>query len=63
MMRPLLPCVGSLIRSDVPILFDKGNKTVTDDKRLEVNRRICEECENKKEYYVCHGKKIQNLPN
>lgn len=44
------------------ILFDKGYITVTDDKRVEVSRRIREEYENGREYYAYHGKQLQNLP-
>jgi len=36
--------------------------TVTDDKRVEVSRRIRKEYENGKEYYAYPGKILQNLP-
>jgi len=59
---PNLTKNGLLLRSDMHILFDKGYLTVTDDKRVEVSRRIREKYENGKEYYAYHGKKLQNLP-
>ena len=59
---PNLTKNGLLLRSDMHILFDKGYMTVSDDKRVEVSRRIREEYENGKEYYAYHGKKHQNLP-
>ena len=59
---PNLTKNGLLLRSDMHILFDKGYMTVSDDKRVEVSRRIREEYENGKEYYAYHGKKLQNLP-
>ena len=59
---PNLTKNGLLLRSDMHILFDKGYMTVSDDKRVEVSRRIREKYENGKEYYAYHGKKLQNLP-
>jgi len=59
---PNLTRNGLLLRSDMHILFDKCYLTVTDDKHVEVSRRIREEYENGKEYYAYHGKKLQNLP-
>jgi len=59
---PNLTKNGLLLRSDMHILFDKGYMTISDDKRVEVSRRIREEYENGKEYYAYHGKKHQNLP-
>jgi HNH endonuclease len=50
---------GILLREDVHTLFDRGYLTVTPECRIEVSRRIKEEFENGKEYYVLQGKPIQ----
>lgn len=59
---PNLTKNGLLLRSDMHILFDKGYITITGDHHLEVSRRIREEFENGREYYVYHGKEVKNLP-
>jgi putative restriction endonuclease len=47
---------GLLLRRDLHVLFDRGYVTVTPDYRFEVSRRIREEFENGRDYYVLHGK-------
>jgi len=53
---------GLLLRSDLHILFDRGYVTVTPQRRIEVSRRIREEFENGRDYYVFHGKELRILP-
>ncbi len=53
---------GLLLRSDLHILFDRGYVTVTPKHRIEVSRRIREEFENGRDYYVFHGKELRILP-
>ena len=50
---------GLLLRSDLHTLFDRGYVTVTPDYRVEVSRRIREEFENGRDYYVLQGKPIR----
>jgi putative restriction endonuclease len=49
---------GLLLRSDLHTLFDRGYMTVTPELRLEVSRRIREEFDNGRDYYVLHGRRI-----
>jgi putative restriction endonuclease len=49
---------GLLLRRDIHSLFDAGYVTVTPDLRFEVSRRIREEFNNGKHYYVLHGRAI-----
>lgn len=53
---------GLLLRSDLHILFDRGYVTVTPDLRVEVSRRIKEEFENGKDYYVYSGRRLAVVP-
>ncbi len=53
---------GLLLRSDLHILFDRGYITVTPDKHVEVSRRIREEFDNGRDYYVYHGHELAVLP-
>ncbi len=50
---------GLLLRTDIHRLFDKGYVTVTPDHRFLVSRRLRDEYENGRTYYVLHGKPIQ----
>jgi len=50
---------GILMRRDLHALFDKGYVTINPSMELEVSRRIKEEYENGRDYYLLHGKKIQ----
>ncbi len=53
---------GLLLRSDLHTPFDTGYVTVTEDLRVEVSKRIREECENGREYYKHHGEALAHLP-
>lgn len=53
---------GLLLRSDLHTLFDRGYVTVTPEHRIEVSRRIREEFENGRDYYVFHGQGLRSLP-
>lgn len=53
---------GLLLRADLHQLFDKGYVTVTPELNIEVSRRIKEEFENGRDYYVLHGKTMQSVP-
>ena len=50
---------GILLRSDLHTLFDRGYLTVTEDRHLEVSRRIHEEFHNGRAYYDLRGRTIQ----
>ncbi len=50
---------GLLLRSDLHTLFDRGYLTVTPDHHIEVSRRIREEFENGRDYYVLNGKQVR----
>jgi putative restriction endonuclease len=50
---------GLLLRRDLHVLFDRGYVTVTPDYRFEVSRRIREEFENGRDYYVLHGQNVE----
>lgn len=52
------PNNGLLLRQDVHTLFDRGYLTVTPDYRVEVSRRLKDEFDNGKEYYLLQGKPI-----
>jgi len=52
---------GVLLRSDVHKLFDTGYMTITQTLNIEVSRRIKEDFDNGKYYFMFHGQKI-NLP-
>ena len=49
---------GILMRRDIHSLFDLGYVTVSPDMKFEVSRKIREEFENGRHYYVLHGTKI-----
>jgi putative restriction endonuclease len=49
---------GLLLRRDIHSLFDAGYVTVTPNLHFEVSRRIREEFENGRHYYVLHGRTI-----
>ncbi|HOO47323.1 MAG TPA: HNH endonuclease [Deltaproteobacteria bacterium] len=49
---------GILLRSDIHRLFDSGYVTVTSDYRFEVSRRIRDEFENGRDYYVLQGRRL-----
>jgi putative restriction endonuclease len=51
---------GLLLRSDLHTLFDRGYITVTPEHHVEVSKRIREEFENGREYYVLHGSMIRD---
>ncbi|HHH84775.1 MAG TPA: HNH endonuclease [Firmicutes bacterium] len=53
---------GLLLRCDLHILFDKGFLTLDQTHTINVSRRIKEEYENGKDYYILHGKKLKVLP-
>lgn len=53
---------GLLLRADVDILFRRGYLTVTPDYRIEVSRRIKEDYENGREYYLRQGQPLITLP-
>jgi putative restriction endonuclease len=59
---PNLVCNGLLLRSDLHILFDRGYVTVTPDLTIQVSKRIREEFENGRDYYVHHGRPLLVLP-
>lgn len=50
---------GILLRSDLHKLLDKGYITFTPEYNLEVSRRIREEFENGRDYYLLHGNKLR----
>jgi putative restriction endonuclease len=50
---------GVLLRRDLHALFDKGYVTITPAMQLEVSRRIREEFENGRDYYLHHGATIR----
>lgn len=50
---------GILLRADIHKLFDSGYVTVTPEYHFEVSRRIKEEFENGRDYYVLHGSRIR----
>lgn len=52
---------GVLLRSDMHKLFDSGYLTITPKLHIEVSRRIREEYDNGKYYFMFHGQQI-NLP-
>lgn len=53
---------GLLLRSDLHKLFDLGYVTLTADLRIEVSKRIKEEYENGRDYYVLHGRRLVKVP-
>jgi putative restriction endonuclease len=53
------PSNGLLLRRDIHSLFDRGYVTVTPTRRFEVSRRIRDEFENGRDYYVMHGTSIR----
>ena len=53
---------GLLLRSDLHTLFDRGYMTVTPEHRIEVSKRIREEFENGRDYYVFQGQGLRILP-
>jgi putative restriction endonuclease len=53
---------GLLLRADLHKLFDRGLVTVTPDLRVEVSKRIKEEWENGRDYYLYHGTHLQSAP-
>jgi putative restriction endonuclease len=53
---------GLLLRSDLHILFDRGYITITPEYKIEVSKKIKEEFNNGKHYYVFHGRELQSLP-
>jgi len=50
---------GILMRRDLHALFDKGYVTVTPSMKVEVSRRIKEEFENGRDYYLLQGSRIR----
>lgn len=52
---------GLLLRSDLHKLFDLGYVTLTADLHIEVSKRIREEYENGRDYYVLHGRRLVNV--
>ena len=56
---PHEPRNGTLLRSDIHTLFDRGYVTVTPELRFEVSGRIREEWENGREYYALHGRALR----
>lgn len=50
---------GLLFRRDIHSLFDAGYVTVTPEYRFEVSRRIKEEYDNGRHYYMLHGQPIR----
>lgn len=59
---PHLVSNGILLREDLHTLFDDGYMTITDKLRVEGSKRIKEEFQNGREYYVHHGKALVALP-
>ena len=53
---------GLLLRSDIHKLFDLGYLTITNDCNVEVSKRIKEEYENGRDYYLLHGNKLKTIP-
>jgi putative restriction endonuclease len=49
---------GLLLRADLHRLYDAGYLTVTPDLRVDVSRRLREDFENGKAYYVLAGERI-----
>jgi putative restriction endonuclease len=52
------PNNGLLLRRDIHSLFDRGYVTVTPNHSFAVSRRIRDEFENGRDYYLLHGKPI-----
>jgi putative restriction endonuclease len=52
---------GILLRSDIHKLFDTGYVTISTDYRFQVSKRIREEFENGRDYYIMHGRTL-HLP-
>jgi putative restriction endonuclease len=59
---PNVTANGLLLRSDLHKLFDAGYLSLTPELNVEVSRKIKEEFENGREYYVLHGRKLSVLP-
>lgn len=53
---------GLLLRSDIHKLFDLGYLTITNDFNVEISKRIKEEYENGRDYYLLHGNKLKAMP-
>lgn len=53
---------GLLLRADLHKLFDNGYITITKDFRIEVSRKIKEEFENGRDYYMFHGNLLKFIP-
>jgi len=53
---------GLLLRADLHILLDRGYLTLNDDLRVEVSRRIKEECDNGEQYNALHGQPLCVVP-
>ncbi|MFC1493408.1 HNH endonuclease, partial [candidate division KSB1 bacterium] len=60
---PNITSNGILLRADLHILFDRGYVTVTPEQKVEVSRKIKEEYENGRDYYMYHGNPLKILPN
>lgn len=54
---------GLLLRADIHRLFDRGYVTVDSGFRFTVSRKLREDFENGRVYYLLDGKRLQNLPN
>ncbi len=59
---PNVTANGLLLRSDLHKLFDSGYLSVTPDLSVEVSRKIKEEFDNGRDYYVLHGRKLAVVP-
>lgn len=59
---PNLTQNGLLMRSDLHKLFDLGYMTVTPKLHVEISRKIKEEYENGRDYYVLHGRQLAVIP-
>lgn len=59
---PNLTANGLLLRADIHRLFDRGYVTVDSDLKFVVSRRLREDFENGRAYYLFHGKVLGNLP-
>jgi putative restriction endonuclease len=53
------PRNGLLLRSDLHTLFDRGYVTVTPDHRFLVSRRIRDEFENGRDYYLLQDREVR----
>jgi putative restriction endonuclease len=53
------PRNGLLLRSDLHTLFDRGYVTVTPDRRFLVSRRIRDEFENGRDYYLLQDREVR----